>query len=521
LVRRGHSGTLLAIGGAALTTAVGLLGNIVSGEAPGWVPFWVWLLLFALCLVLAAVVEVREHRPGEQPPNYRDAVDAAATDLHGAAKKQWNEEAGRLGLNSAERRLPIRWTDHDSDPAVTRDGHVELARLWLHEVKSRRLVLLGTLGSGKTELLYRLLSHLLDRGQPDGAVPVLVPAASWDPATHTFAAWVADWLATNYSFLSPQAPGPTRRTLAEALWDEGRLAIVLDGLDELPPALARTAVRRLSAELQPTQYLLVSSRPAEYADAVSEGRLEGAVAVTLDPQDPAVVLGYLRGRSHGQASRWDDVAAAMTRAEPISEVLQTPLMVTLADDLYNRRAGQSGDRGPAELLALGRSSIEDQLLDDFVELRYRDASRWPLRDVRHWLGGLAEASRKRADSTNLAWWDLPMPEFSDRSRRLGRYLVTPLIVLIWTAISAAVMYSLLLNDPNRGVTNAIRISLAAAVMYAALQYLSRSYEAALLAALLPVSAGPRSGWCAPDWPMPSWSACWPLRFRSQSASPTC
>jgi hypothetical protein len=217
---------------------------------------------------------------------------------------EWRAEVSRLGLNSAKHRLPMAWTV--SGARSTGGQGQDLADFWVNS-PSRRIVLLGDLGSGKIELLYQLVSSLLDRRQPGGKVPVLIPAASWDPTRKTFAQWIGEWLATSYSFLSPHVPGPAKVTIAEALLDEGRLAIVLDGLDELPPDLARLAVRKLSTELDRTQYLLVSSRTTEFENATVEGPLEGAVTVTLDAQDPSNALRYLREHSHGESARWDEV----------------------------------------------------------------------------------------------------------------------------------------------------------------------------------------------------------------------
>jgi hypothetical protein len=510
---------LLATVSVLAAVVLELLGNIVSDRVPQWIPVWAWLMVLGPAVVLAVILEVRRRSAADPGVD----LATAAADLRTAARAQWHDESVRLRLKAVNRRLPISWrpaaaADFSTpdevlavareiparDEAAAEGGiRLELARLWLSQVPSRRLVLLGETGSGKTELLYQLMDALLDEPSSD-RIPVLIPAASWDAATTGFADWVAGWLAGTYSFLDRAAPGRDRRTLAEALLAERRLAIVVDGLDELPPDRARRAISRLGTEPRPGQYLLLSSRPAEYRAAVADGPFDGAVGVLLNAQEPGPVLRYLRDGSHGRPERWAPVAEAIERAEPIEsaepigEVLRTPLMVMLADAVYNDRGRPTTRPGPAALVREHRTaqSLEDELLDGFLAFRYAGERRWRFGDVHHWLGYLAWASgqRAQADSINLAWWDLPMPWAPKRARTaVVKYLLTPAIALIWTAISTAVVYGLLLDDPNRGLTNAIRISAAVGVSYAALLFLSTGYRAALVAVLGAYLAGIISG----------------------------
>jgi hypothetical protein len=518
---------MLITRGVVLAATAGLLLNIVSSKAPARVPTLAWIALLVLCLVADVVFQVRARPETEQVEGSDRALDLATESLAKAARKQWIDEVRRIRQNSGSKRLPMSWRPANPDlfssfervvaigadipdrdrsdaddwltsVAALKGSELELGRMWLERVPSRRLVLLGDAGSGKTELLYQIMKSLLGREDPGQKIPVLVPAASWDPQDTRFSNWIIDWLSTNYPFLKARAPGPNAATLAEELLDRRRLAIVVDGLDELPPDLARTAVNRLSDELGPGQPLLLSSRPEPFRAAVADRPIDGAVGVVLDGQDPTRVLAHLRDRSRDEPRRWDELAVAVERFEPVATVLRTPLMVMLADAIYNDPERNTSKPGPGELLAYTNpDAIEDRLLDGFVELRYGGARARPWRfgDVRHWLGYLASARERagRADSINLAWWDLPVPPPGVRSRRFITHVATPVLAMIWTAISAAVMYSLILNDPNRGLTNAARISLAVVATYAALLYLSRSYQAALLAVLGAYIAGIMSG----------------------------
>jgi predicted NACHT family NTPase len=53
-------------------------------------------------------------------------------------------------------------------------------------VPTRRLLVLGEPGAGKTILLARGILELLKRRAPGESVPVLLPLASWNPADEDF-----------------------------------------------------------------------------------------------------------------------------------------------------------------------------------------------------------------------------------------------------------------------------------------------------------------------------------------------
>jgi predicted NACHT family NTPase len=106
-------------------------------------------------------------------------------------------------------------------------------------VPTGRLVVLGEPGSGKTVLVLRLVLDLLERRRSGEPVPVLVSAASWDPAVSGLYGWLAGQLALSYPSLAGTAePGSVSRRF-RALIDSGLIVPVLDGLDEIRPGPGR------------------------------------------------------------------------------------------------------------------------------------------------------------------------------------------------------------------------------------------------------------------------------------------
>ncbi|OLB77831.1 MAG: hypothetical protein AUI14_15060 [Actinobacteria bacterium 13_2_20CM_2_71_6] len=506
-----------------ISLVLGLASDVVANRIAGDFPVWIPVLLILPLTAMVIVVQLRLRR-SDHRQDAGKVVEGAMNALFVAVKDQWNREASLLDIGPNADRLPVSWrpaearmfssfdevrqiaagipeddrTSADSrgdSPDDVKEIGLHLGRVWLTEVPSRRLVLLGDAGSGKTELLIRMMRSLLDRKMPGERIPVLLSAASWDPGSTGFDDWVVESLSTNYSFLSQRLPG-TDQTLARTLLDRKRLALVVDGLDELPGEQAATAIKRINSWLPVGQYLLLSSRREEYGAATGAGQLSAAMGIVLNAQSPVPVLAYLRKEAKGHPDRWNGVADRLRDpAAPLAEVLETPLMVMLADAVYNA-SGRTDDRpGPDELLVhTDAEDVRKHLLDGFLDLRYAGgrSNPWKRGDTRYWLGHLAE-TLERKDATNLVWWELPLPLPTGRQWTIVKYVVTPVVALLWTAISAAVMNGLVLHDLNRGLTNAVRISAAAVVAYAALLYLSRSYGAAVLAILGAYIAGTMSG----------------------------
>jgi len=85
---------------------------------------------------------------------------------------------------------------------------------------TRRLVILGDPGMGKTTLAVLLLRELL--AHPDGAepVPVLLSMSGWDPGAESLHTWLARRIAEGYPALHAADFGPDA---VRALVDQRRI----------------------------------------------------------------------------------------------------------------------------------------------------------------------------------------------------------------------------------------------------------------------------------------------------------
>ncbi|MEW1661101.1 helix-turn-helix domain-containing protein [Streptomyces sp. NPDC093707] len=408
-------------------------------------------------LVAAASARYAEPVAGQPGLVLDETLADVAALLAQEVVSHWRHEKEQQGIDDSY-PLPVRWrpvtelSDFSGTvcrlPAGDALGPVKLMGLNVQfiedivdvyrRIPAVRLVVLGRSGSGKSTLALRfVLDHLKSRPHPD-AVPVIFSIGSWDPTIITFRDWLTAQLTHDHPFLA--ARGASGSSLAAALVEAGWVLPVLDGFDEIAGGLRRPVLEALNATTLP---LLLTSRPSEYAAAVAETDVLASAAVveltdlTLD--DLARYLPSTMGEAHGgnpTAPSWGLVLNELrTRphsqaAANLSAVLTTPLMVTLARDVYHYTRYDD----PSELLDIERFSsseaLEAALLGSFTAAAYerfpgrRPHRRYAPERAQYWLGYLAH-HMTRLETPDLEWWRL-----GHGLRRTTRMLVTALVICL-------------------------------------------------------------------------------------------
>ncbi|MGP3947664.1 NACHT domain-containing protein [Streptomyces sp. 7N604] len=426
---------------------------------------------------LPAQADQLEQLPRLSPsPDGAPELGEAAERLASRVAGQWRKEERRRNVHdpfplavrfrNADTGLFDHWASIRNAPGGADPGPLTLAgRLdriaeVYRSIPSRRLVVLGAAGSGKTILTLRFVLDWLGDRAPGDPVPVIFSLGSWDPATISLRDWMCRQLVRDYGLAGPAAHGGN---LAGALVDAGWILPVLDGFDEIARGLQGKALEQLNRTTTP---LLLTSRREEYTKAVKKyDVLTKAAVVELDDltlDDLAVYLPRASrpGRDGGLHSTvWEPVLAELRKqprspgAENVATVLTTPLMVAMARTSYSDRSGHD----PAELLEFATpEALEKHLLAEFTPAAYeplptdsdsdsgtgrRCRRRWnPDPDrAQHWLGYIAahldQLGRARAGvpARDLAWWQL-----GTTMRRSSRMLIIGFLAALAFGVTSGV-----------------------------------------------------------------------------------
>jgi hypothetical protein len=473
--RSSHRADLESFAGLAIS-AVGI--------AAGWIG-WVW-----------------QHRGSRGSGEVSgEELGRLADLLAGAVQQEWSRAAGERGLLEPE-PIPVRWRRPAAPVAGPVAAAVASARFaplpglaaagvqrlragrvsGLHAVYgglgSGRLVIVGGPGAGKSSaavlLVLAALRHrrsVPEQVRREVPVPVLFTLHGWDPGTQRARDWLAERLWQTY----PLFGGKQGAGAARGMVDEGRIAVILDGLDEIPGDLRPTVLRALSQ--QATFRLVLLTRTAEMAQAAPRSLLQGAAAIELQDIDPVTAAGYLtRTQLDPPPHGWQELTSRLRQnpGSPLARALNNPLMLTLVRDTY--RAGD--DAG--ELLGLrdaaghpaSSEDITGHLLDRVLPAAYtpqpgQPPPRYDLLTAERALRRIA--TRMNDDGTrDLQWWRVPawVPA---APRFIATWLCAMLVVGLVVGLEAGreVRHYIVFGDALKyGLENGIALGIVAAIMAA-------------------------------------------------------
>ncbi|BBC28955.1 hypothetical protein SGFS_002460 [Streptomyces graminofaciens] len=336
---------------------------------------------------------------------------------------------------------------------------------------SRRVVVLGPAGSGKSILALRFTLALLEQHTTGTPLPVIFPLATWNPERESLAEWLAERLAADYEALGMTGPSGlmARELLARRL-----ILPVLDGFDELPQAARPLAMRRINAELDENTPLLLTSRVDEYAATVrSTDVLTAASVLQLLPLGLAEACRYLAAASppvmeHTDATGTLDTAWAPvilrlrdapegTPESALRTVLRYPLMVAMARAVCEGHRSDPA-RNPERLLdaRLGTPErMEKHLLDAYLPAVYSrtSGSRWTPDQAQRWLRFLAWRAVDEGDGL-IAWWRLeraiPRAVRVFAPGTLAVLLAWPVLYALYAGLDGNVYRSYWGSEPSSG-----------------------------------------------------------------------
>lgn len=402
---------------AAVATLLAITVNVVTSEsvpAPFDVlkPYAIWLmlglwLLTAMLVMLQELPRLRTERQAgflTEPQRQDQATGAVRERLKVLVDARIKENR----LFPQLPRLPQVWQS-----ATTSQPKVRLATdafgtadpasyvRTLQEVPSRRLVVCGAAGTGKTEWLYTYAQAAL---REQGPVPLLLELSQW-PRDTPFQEWASTQLRRLFPELAVLAGTKDRSVLdaglINALLLSKRFVLLLDGLDEVAPARRADLLRELDSGLWLEQAMVLTTRPEAYPDYT----LRRAAVITILPLAVKEVRVWLAGAfpSTKDTERWAPVQRALRAGDsPVTTALSTPLMATLAAKVFEDPASRPADL--ADTVAHPTpESITGRLLSGLVPAAYGRPgrrARWAAGEAHSWLEFLATHTRRGG----IAWW---------------------------------------------------------------------------------------------------------------------
>jgi hypothetical protein len=356
---------------------------------------------------------------------------AAADHLAVATAARWRQEATRRRIvTPAPATIRWRWATGETTvprpevitppapgtgppplPGVNEPGELlgsgVVTRLH-DEVYTRlphgRLIVLGEPGAGKTGAMILLLLAALDHRasltedkRPGAPVPVWLSLGGWDPSAKSLDEWAAGIMNRDHPFLRAPDYGPDA---AGELLRSGRIALFLDGLDEMPEDVQAEALHHVD-QVRGVR-IVVSSRPGEYRHAVQAGGPDNTAVIELCPVRPAAAAEYLmRGQAGPNRQKWE-LLGAYLRQNPGSIAargLDNPLTLSLARDTYTTQ-------DPAVLTEPGRFATMEALREHLID--HALVSAYPDKHQRaRATSQLAWIARHMETSRDLHWWDIP------------------------------------------------------------------------------------------------------------------
>lgn len=220
----------------------------------------------------------------------------------------------------------------------------------IYDQVGRSLLILGEPGSGKTISMLELARDLIaaartDPGQP---VPVVLNLSSW--AGQPLERWLVDELKTKY-FVAERMGRP--------LLEKNRLALLLDGLDEVATEIQAACVQAINiyTESYGVPGLAVCSRLTEYTALPVRLRLQGAIRLNaLTPEQIDAFLSSLGGDL-------DDLRATLKQDEALESLARSPLMLSVMSAAYRGRTIEPLDADEPSSVEARR----EQLFDAYIE----------------------------------------------------------------------------------------------------------------------------------------------------------
>jgi GTPase SAR1 family protein len=214
----------------------------------------------------------------------------------------------------------------------------------ISEPETRRIVVLGDPGAGKSTLAAYLTLALATPGFVSAGGHPLAPLADYLPVLLELRTYAPDMASRDFldelaEPNKPGHPGLPRRMLKHYLEEDGRVLVVFDGLDEVFDQESREKIKwkiRNFARAHPRARVIVTSRRTDYEPErhiLDQGKFAHYTLQDLDSkQVSAFIQNFYRATNPHHPAKASGLAtrllSAVTSSPAIAELAGNPLLLT-------------------------------------------------------------------------------------------------------------------------------------------------------------------------------------------------
>ncbi|MEL7533154.1 MAG: CHAT domain-containing protein, partial [Bacteroidota bacterium] len=303
--------------------------------------------------------------------------------------------------------------------------------LTLFDEKERSLLILGDAGYGKTISLLVLAQELIRRFEQDAsqAVPIVLFLSTWSDSKLSIKDWALREINQKYKIPDSEA---------KALIAEGRLMLMLDGLDEVVPNQREDCVKAIN-QLYAEQAakgqklrLAVCSRYDAYSRLAERFNFEGAVM--LQALSEAQISGYLQKAGSNAAG----LQQLLEATPSLLQEAQSPLMLGMINIAYQLDPDAFEDWQGDLSQGAAQQLLVDTYLKHVLERKGQQAAPFSETEVKNGLSWIASRLKKHHHS--VFWLENIQPNWM---ANLGhRILNVGLYSIILGLLLAVILHAL-------------------------------------------------------------------------------